>query len=351
MMDHDEMFSYVLAKCEKRQQQRKRRTRIVRQAVLVGMCLAVVIGAGVRNRLGSIETAPEKPPAPETTVVTATETAVSTTAATVTTQRTTTTAAVTSSQKQTETSAVTTAAPTQQTTAAPTTHASETTVVAATAVTTEHSVIVTTPVPPETRSIQMTTAAPVPAVTEPAPESTAETAAQDTQPTAPFHVIGDPETPEGTAPKATEPVLPELPGFDVTWDAEKPKLWHIGLPEAVTPSPEENRFYTVNAAEYRVQSVQNENGDGFIAMYAIFRQDAAEQYSVMQYRRDEFSIVCTPFRDAESGQIGGYPCIWGKEHGKMILFWDDGCYTFKMTAYNSNRALAQSVAEAFVQAE
>lgn len=348
MMDHDEMFSYVLAKCEKRQQQRKRRTRIVRQAVLAGMCLAVVIGAGVRNRLGSIETAPEKPPAPETTVVTATETAVSTTAATVTTQRTTTTAAVTSSQKQTETSAVTTTAPTQQTTAAPTTRPPETTAVTAYTVLTETSCSTirteTVTTTSESKAGQISIVTKVFSTEQATESSMTETSTKNEAPWG-FHQTMD----DTEAQEITQSALPTISGFEVSWSSN---LWHIRCTKPVSPSPESTVFYTVSSDHFTLKTRNTSLMQQWLAaMYVFAYQDSKDQILVMQNNRDTFSFKCVPFAEPEGGEICGHPCIWGRQNGTALLYWDDGSYTFVMQTGADNREMLAALAECLIPSE
>lgn len=75
MMNHDEMFDYVLTKYEQRLAQKQHRKQLARQTTLAGLCLTVIVGVGMQRHFGQIETAPESPPATETI----TETTLSTT--------------------------------------------------------------------------------------------------------------------------------------------------------------------------------------------------------------------------------------------------------------------------------
>ena len=318
------------------------------------LLLTIGLGVSVWSRQQKIEPRPPVEPSAATFLQTETETETTTRTET-TVQVTTASPSITQQTGTTQTQPETTVTQTQITTAPVTvmTSALTTSVTAlTTAMQTETAAARLPETSPSTKIQERTdpveTGTPTPTAGLPTGSTAAPVTETSKYTGTPGFVIGDPAF-DVEPTSATEPVLPELAGFEVTWDDTQKKRWHIRCLEEVGSSPAHVVPYKLQSDEYRLLTHVTDDNGQLCGMYFIIWQDKQNSFMVHQYKRDAFSFTSARFKEPESGQISGRPCIWGKENGCWILYWDDGSYSFKMTGYQVTREAMKTVAESLVQ--
>ena len=303
---------------------RKRTAFLVSKPFLAGVstaaCLLLIVGLGVGvwSRQQEIETRP--PQETQTTTVAQTETKAETTAQ-----------FTTESQMAEKQTAATTKMP-EPTDTLPevvTSHTTEviTTTITAAAATNEQAISPTT--------VQTTGVA----MTEPTvPVTTASTYAPSYETWSP--IVTETKLSPSTSPvdttgatsdtiiESTTEVTPSiLPGF-VVEEAPYNKV-HISLVHDVSPSPDERKHYALsgmNAKTKELLEMQAPFAKKYY--YSIIFDDNTDPIVIAQLSRDSFSVLCNQDSTLIPAKVLDYPAFWVTGGDKLLLYWDDGAYTF-----------------------
>ena len=302
----------------------KRRTFLVSKPFLAGAstaaCLLLIVGLGVGvwSRQQKIETRP--PQETHTTTVIQTET-ITETIAQVTTESQTTGKQTEPTTRMTETTATLPEVIASYTTAI------QTSVMTAAMPTTEQTFPLTT--------VQTTAVA----MTEPTvPLTTALTYAPSYETWSPIitetKLIPSTSTFETTAAtsdtmiESTTEVTPSiLPGF-VVEEAPYNKV-HISLVHDVSPSPDERKHYALSGMNAKTKEfLEMQAPFAKEYYYSIIFDDNTDPIVIAQLSRDSFSVLCNQDSTLIPAKVLDYPAFWVTGGDKLLLYWDDGAYTF-----------------------
>ena len=159
------------------------------------------------------------------------------------------------------------------------------------------------------------------------------------------HII--PTEPTGEVQKETSSTPPEirydiLPGFAVT---DLGGYLRIASMEAVSPSPDEMRFYMIESEHFSIESIEP-HVDSCTYWISVAGMD--KYIRVFQFERNEFIRGCSSDCILLPQTINGNQGYWAitQYFDHCGLVWDDGSYTFMMEESFELQDVLLQIAEA-----